>query len=87
MGGSISVTHAFNKYACCFPFCSLVLLMYEMSAGIPCTPLVIPGETKQSEPTVAYLCFLVPVASDHYGCLQHILNEKRQLFLQMAIIR
>lgn len=48
-----------------------------MSAGIPCTPLVIPGETKQSEPSAAYLCFLVPVANDHYGCPQHILNEKK----------
>jgi len=75
MGGSISFTHAFNKYTCSSLFCSLVLLMCEMSAGIPCTPLIILGEIKQSEQTAAQLCFLVPVANGHYGCPQHIINE------------
>jgi hypothetical protein len=58
-----------------------------MSAGIPCTPLIIPGETEQSEQTAAQLRFLVPVANDHYGCPQHTMNEKRQLFLQLAFIK
>ena len=87
MGGSISFNHAFNKYACCSPSCSLGLVMCEMSAGVPRIPLIIPGETEQSEQTAAQLRFLVPVANDHYGCPQHILNEKRQLFLQLAFIR
>jgi hypothetical protein len=49
MGVSISFTHAFNKYTGCSPFLGLNLLMSKMSAGIPCTPLIIPGETELSE--------------------------------------
>jgi hypothetical protein len=69
MGGSVSFTHAFNKYTRYSLFCSQVLWMCEMSAGIPCTPLIIPGAIEQ---TAAQLCFLVPVANHQYGCSQHI---------------
>jgi len=58
----------------------------QLSAVVPRIPLIIPGETEQSEQTAAQLRFLVPVANDHYGCPQHILNEKRQLFLQLALL-
>jgi hypothetical protein len=62
MEGTISFTHAFNKYICCSPFCSLILLMCEMSAGIPCIPLTIPEKIEQSEQTAAQLRFLVPLS-------------------------
>ena len=41
MGGSMSFSHAFNKYTSCSPFCILVLLMWKMSAGIPCKTVII----------------------------------------------